>query len=548
MRLPTRIFVPGLLLLALLVIGVFAPVTHFEFVRWDDDNNFTQNSMLTEPWSLALAKKMFTADRALRFEPVQWLCCRVVYAAAGFEPGVWHAVGLSWHVLATLLFAVALRQFLRRIDPAAGSRADLLALLGAAMWGVHPLRAETVGWVTASTYPLAGVFLLASFVCYQQAGESGRRSLAWLGSSWVLAVLGYASYPVGVTYGLWLVVYDLWRNRRGLGAADPRRWRWWAKHALFLLPAVLAVAVTVWSRYADPGIFSEAPNLATTGLPARLVMALAGMAALAWSLVWPVQLSPNRPPLHIEAAGTLPLVLLAALAAVVALLAAWQGRKRWPGLALVVFGFAGLSIPCLGLTERPTWPVDRYSYLVHLILIGGAATLVLRWTERRLAMIAGIAVLALGTAAVAARKQTMTWRDSETLFTQMAHDSRFADNPRQQGLVYILWGRYLVVRHDPARAAEMLNRAQHVYLQAISDALAHEDYPEALGLLSHEEHYFGLTPILRREKGAWLLRLHRPLDALRELRRADAALPGDPRTQTLLQQATNAALSAAHTH
>ncbi len=536
------LFLSGLLLVGVLVIAVFAPVRHFDFVRWDDDNNFVHNPLLPAPWSLDLTGKLFRADHAMRFMPLQWLSCRLVYGAVGLHPEPWHLVNLGWHLLATLLFALVLRRILRLFSSGAGSWADALALLAAAAWAVHPLRSEPVAWATAATYPLSGTFVLASFVCYLRARTVQPANRAWMGAAWGLAVLSYGCYPVGVTYGVWLVGFDLWLWHRNPAEEGPRQVSWWVRHALFLFPAALAVLSTVWTRYTDPTIFGAAPDLAATGLPVRLVMALSSMTALAWGLVWPVNLSPNRAPLILTSVETLALVLLAAIMGAATLLLAWRHRRRWPGVALVVLGFAALSTPCLGLTERPTWPVDRYSYLVHLILIGGLAGLLLRCPGRWHWSLAAGGLLLIGIEAVAARRVAMHWQNSETLFTQMAVDSRFADNPRQQGLVYVLWSQYLRESNSPARAAEMLNRAQAVYVGAIKAALARGDYPEALSLLSHEEHFIGLTPILRREKGSWLLKVGRPQEALAELQRASAVMPNDARTRELLHEAEAAAV------
>jgi hypothetical protein len=527
----------GLVALITLITLVYWPVRTFDFVRWDDDNNFTQNPLLTEPWSLALMKRIFAADHALRFEPVHWLCCRLVYAVGGYEPAVWHLLGYFWHLLAAVLFAVVLRGLFMRFDPQTGKCADLLALWGAAVWALHPLRAETVAWVTASTYPLTGVCLLGSFACYLRTSEPGCRRGVWLGLAWGLAVLGYGSYPVGITYGLWLIVFDLWQHREGLSQEGPRQLRWWTKHLFFILPAGVAVAITLWTRYTSPGMFTVAPDLAMVGLPTRLVMALAGITALAWGFVWPVGLSPNRIPLNLASIGPLVLVLAAALVAAVALVAAWKVRHSRAGLTLLFLGFAALSVPCLGLTEWPTWPVDRYSYLVHLIITGGLAAMAFRWKARRLGMIAAISLIIIGVEAVAARQQIMVWRNSESLFTQMAKDPRFSDNPRQQGLVYVLWGRYLAVNKSPARAADMFNRAQGIYLDAIKAAVARQDYYEAWALSTHIERYFTLTPVLHRERGVWFLRLGRRSEALTELQLAQAAMPNDARLQYFLKEA-----------
>lgn len=530
-------FLMGLVALGALVAAVYWPVRAFDFVQWDDDNNILQNPILTEPWSLPLLKKIFSAEHALRFEPVHWLCCRVIYAVAQYDPSVWHGLGLFWHVAGAILFAQVLRLLLFRLDPQASGRAELLALLGAAVWALHPLRAETVAWVTAATYPLTGTCLLASFFCYLKASEFGGLRLMWLCAAWAFAMLGYGSYPVGITYGLWLVVFDLWMLRRLSSREGPHDPRWWRKHSMFLIPAGIAVLITVWARYSSPGIFTVAPDLTTVGLSTRLIMGLANLSALAWGLVWPVELTPNRIPINLASIGLLSLVLTAAMVALGVCWAAWAARNSRPDFTAVVAGFAVLAIPCLGLTELPTWPVDRYSYLVHLILIGGLTGWIFQVKRLRLWPMVGVVVLLLGLEAKIAREQILHWRDSESLFTQMVRDSRFADSPRQQGHVYVLWGRHLAARQSAERAAEMFNRAQQIYLEAITVAVGRQDYREAFSLSTHIEHHFGLTPVMHRERGVWLFRLGRRAEALRELQLARVTMPDDARVNFYIQEA-----------
>lgn len=535
--------------LATLVVGVvtwltFWPAASFDFVRWDDDINITQNPLLSAPWSWSLVGQMFSSDQALRFKPLHWLLFRALRTVAGFDPVAWHGLNLALHTFAAVLVVVVLRQVFRLIAPEQSpERIELAAGLGAALWALHPLRAEVVGWATASTYSLTTLWLLASFSCYLRAATSRERGSGWLVVSWLFAVAAYASYPVGVTYGLWLIAVDRWLLPRPRPTA-PVRARTpipWVKYAAFLAPAILAVALTSWSRFAAPGIFTTAPDLRSVGLGLRGLAAIASLGYLAVELVWPVNLTPNMPPMILNQPAILALCLVSVLVAAV-MYWAWHYRRSKPGFALIAIGAAGLALPCLGLTERPTWPVDRYSYLVDVVLIGGIAGAALKaesFARRR--FVAAVAALGLVACVPLTRAQLRIWQNSETLFSHMEQHPRFTENPRQQGHVYILWGNHEASEGHTARATELFNRAQQVYLAAIRAAIARGDYPDALSLVTHLERYFPLTPVMLREKGTWLLRTGREAEAIEQLKRAQQALPDDPRTQSLLKQAEDAA-------
>jgi hypothetical protein len=152
----------------------------------------------------------------------------------------------------------------------------------------------------------------------------------------------------------------------------------------------------------------------------------------------------------------------------------------------------------------------------------------------------GLAVAAIVVtvgSAVAARNQTLIWRDTGTLFTHMSRHPDFDSNPRQQGHIYILWANHEAANGRPESATQLLERAQRVYVAAMQRAVAAGDYAEALALLSHVERHIGLTPTLRREKGAWLLREHRITEAKQELQAAAGLLSDDERVRALLAEA-----------
>lgn len=538
-----RFLFPGLLVLLALNAIVFWPVCSFDFVRWDDDISVTQNPLLTDPWSGSLLARFFSGEHALRFKPLHWLLARGVHEAAGLNPVAWHAFNLGLHLASAALFYLILRQVTKKLIPSRADglslQAEVCILLGAATWSIHPLRAEPVAWVTASTYPLAALWLLGALGCYLHAHRPAAHR-GWMLAAWIFAVMAYASYPVTITFSLWLIAVDVWwLGRRTTG--DPvmgDRWKGFVlKHTCFLLPAALAVAITMWSRFATPGIFTTAPTVESVGLIERVTMALATLTALAGRALWPVNLTPNLPPLTGSALA--PEVLALAAIAAGALLLAWRVRHRRPLVTLSVLGFAALSIPCLGLTERPNWPVDRYSYVAHLGLIG-AVTIWLATarlsTTVQVTLTAATTILVISLAG-AARQQSLIWRDTGTLFTHMAAHPNFEDNPRQQGHIYLLWANEETAKGNASSAAQLLEKAQQTYLKSSQRAVARGDYAEALSLSTHLERHFGLTPTLRRERGAWFLREHRVPEALRELQAAAATLRDDERLRSLLAEA-----------
>ena len=525
----------GALLLIALVGAVFWPVLEFDFVGWDDDISVTQNPLLTQPWSWSLVVGLFDGSMALRFKPLHWLAFRGIYGLFGLNPMAWHAFGLLLHALAAVLFFSVLRAVLRRLFPGeTGSGVEVAAWLGAALWAVHPLRVEPVAWVTGSTYPLTAVFLLASYRAYL----CGRFLPACL-----LAMMAYSSYPVGVTYGLWLIATDAGLLRvapaRPWRLAEPNVRGWWLRQLAFIVPAVLAVGVTLWTRVTAPGIFNEAPPSSVVPAGDRLLMGAATLTMFVKKFLWPAGLTPNLPALEQSVWTEAPL-LGAAVLAVIALGVLALVRKRRPVAFWVGSGFVGLALPCLGLTEYPMPPVDRYSHLVDLVLAGVAAGAgLLVWKRFKPGglgfAVGGFAVLAILVGMmVATRSLLPAWRNTDSLFAGMEQHARFGANLRQQAHVYRLWARHAFSNGRVTEATWRLAQAHGVYRDGIGEALRRGDFAEAIALSRSMEVNLKLTPAQQRERGYWLMQLGRWEEAGRDLRAARQAMPEDMRTAELL--------------
>jgi hypothetical protein len=522
----------------LLVAAVFGPVFWFDFVRWDDPVNITHNSLLTEPWSRELLAKLVNGDTALRFKPLPWLLYRATYALYGFQPGAWHALNLALHFGAVVMAWMVFRALLMRLRPAAPeSTRNFLAWLGAAAWAVHPAHVEAAVWATATPYPLMVIFLLGSFWLYLRATDPAAeraRSRLFI-CSWLLAVGSYASYPVGVTYGLWLIVAEIWILRTApLGTRAPGIWlRWAVRPLFFLLPAIASVLVTFQSSSTTPWLYPAPATLAEVGVPVRLEMATAMLASVWTHFFWPFGLTPNNPMIPPEMIHG-PLILALAALAIVVVLGAFVLRRRVPGLAGAVFGSAVLALPVLGFTQWPTWSVaDRHVYLPHLVLTG-ALLVWLAFPAGRLRTAPAMFLLA-GLAGLGGQ-QVRIWRDSDSLFGYLEKQPAFTWNAAQQAYIYQLWGAQLAEDQRPAEARAKHDQARRVFVAAMLTAAGRENWAEATDLALRLEQSYGLPPVLRRERARWWL-AQGALDAARaDLRRVREELPGDLATEELLRE------------
>lgn len=181
-----------LALICLAAFWTFKAALGFEFIAIDDSGNITLNPHMGPPgpWNL---RWMFTdADYVRRYIPLGWLGFSAVFAVCGLSSEGYHAANLALHVVNTALLFRLLLVAQRRWNPdGRGAWAVTCAALAAALWGLHPFRAESIGWVSGLLYGQAGFFALLSVLAYLKAGAyprarrrggrawRGRRSVTW---------------------------------------------------------------------------------------------------------------------------------------------------------------------------------------------------------------------------------------------------------------------------------------------------------------------------------------------------------------------------------
>src|SRR5207248_802455 len=181
-------------------------------------------NVVANPWIRAVGpaelRWMLTTFHLGHWQPLSWVTLALDYRVWALDASGYHLTSLVLHVLnAVLLFALA-RRLLRRAGLDEG-RALAGAALGALLWSVHPLRVESVAWVTERRDVLAAFFTLVALLAYTHGNMSGALAAA------VLAVLAKASAMVIPAFLLVLDVYPLRRlgGARGwTGAAVRRVW------------------------------------------------------------------------------------------------------------------------------------------------------------------------------------------------------------------------------------------------------------------------------------------------------------------------------------
>lgn len=160
-------------LVVLLVFVAFAPAFGAGFVSFDDLHNFERNydfrGLGREPLGW-----MFTTGHMGHYHPLTWISLGLDYVSAGeLDAGVFHRTNVILHALTAVLF-----YFLGlRVLGLAGFGAPcsrLGALSAALLFAVHPLRVESVAWVTERRDVLSGGLLVLALLCWLRWAPAAR--------------------------------------------------------------------------------------------------------------------------------------------------------------------------------------------------------------------------------------------------------------------------------------------------------------------------------------------------------------------------------------
>jgi tetratricopeptide (TPR) repeat protein len=410
-----RLFIPCVV--ALLAAAAFLPAAWQGFVLGDDEFNLVHNDHW-HGFGGGNLRWMWSNFLLGHYQPLAWMSFALDWTLWGGSPERIHQVNLALHagvaVLVYWLFSRLLRAAAPGTSTAHPLATSMAAAFGALVFAVHPLRAESVAWATERRDLLSGLFLIACVLAWLRRIEGGGRG--WLALALAAYTASLLSKAWGMTLPVVLLVLDVWPLRRLGGAQRPmRRLAELAVEKLPFVPLALGCAVLAATAQAsDSAVVSWSEH----GLAQRIAQASYGLVFYVAKTIAPVRLS-NLYLLELPLDPLRP-VYLASMAAVVAASALlWRARHRLPAALAAWASYAIIASPVLGFLQSGTQEVaDRYSYLACLplaALAGGAAlagTSRPRW--RATTWVVALAAIAALTAA--SWRQTLVWRDSESLW------------------------------------------------------------------------------------------------------------------------------------
>jgi tetratricopeptide (TPR) repeat protein len=413
--------------LVALVVAVFGPAVSYGFLPYDDDTNLLENPTIRHGLDGASLKWAFGFQAGYQYHPLTWLSHALDFSAFGDDPAGHHAVSVALHALSTAFLFL----FLSRTTGARGP-----SVLVAALFGIHPLRAESVVWVAERKDVLSVFLAIVLLVAY--AAWSGRPTPARRAGIALIFLAGLLAKPMLVTLPVLLLLLDVWPLHR-LPPGEARFSRFLGlvleKLPLFVLSAAAAV-VTVFAQRASGAL----ATLETSSVGQRIAVALHAVAWYVRKTLLPEGLSIFYP-LEMPGPGA-----IAAGAATLALFLGLALHPRvHPAVRIGVLWYLVALAPVSGLVRIGDQLVaDRYSYLpsvgLLVAVVFGLGSLLPDGRRPVLVAVATASLTVVASFAIAASADATRFRDGLTLFT-----SALESDPRNW-LAHVKVGDELVRR------------------------------------------------------------------------------------------------------
>lgn len=478
-------------------------------------------------WTKSELRAFPSADYFPLKSTVLWL----EYRLFGESPYGYHIVTILFHALNSVLLWRALLAI--RVPG---------AWIGALLFAVHPVHAESVAWISELKNTLSLAFLLLSFlswVKWEETRERKRlvRSLAMFVGA-MLCKTSVVMFPVALLLIAW------WRT----GLPD---WKTSLKQVIserkiatetgrtltalvpYFLAAGLLAKVTIW--------FQNSRAIGAEVIPiGDFWSRMAGAGLATWWYVWkaicPVGLTTIYPRFDINPPHWWQFLVFASVPLVLAVL--FAEHKRWGRTPFLVAGFfVAFLFPVMGFFRmsymRLTLVADHFQYLSDIAFVAAAGAIIatgyrsLKW-QKATALLTGLVLVWFC---------SYTWERSgvhlgpKTLWAD-ALKSNWESWQAQNHMGAVTYNEYVKVVDNPKLREEKLAKAHAHFKKAVelnpANPEVHNNYGLTLNAYGHWQEALkefrraveikGDVPAMRRNLAELLMSRGRVAEALQEYR------------------------------
>jgi len=417
----------GLLTVLIIIVCMAVLVTHWpalsaQVISFDDSRYFVDNWLVRSPsWGSArrfLTEVLEPSTVGGYYQPLTMISLMLDYALGGQTDSLrpFHRTSLALHVANTALIIVLLYQLFGRVWIAAA-----VGLL----FGLHPLTVEPIPWIGERKTLLATFFTLWSLVLYVRFVRRGNWK-TYLGCI-VMYGLALMSKPTSTPLPVMMVLMDYWPLRR-------LKWQ----TILEKLPLFVVGGISVVVTYISQSLTASVITPEAYGLMRVPLVICHNIIFYLYKMIWPANLSSHyvfpdslgfsTPMVKIGVIGTCILIPLLIVS------------LRWTRAALTGFSVFFVAIfPTMQMLQfSDVIASDKFVYLPSIGLLMILAAFLgwicgaegIRQHAARYTTVAIIVLLVAGAESFGTRRYLACWKDSVSLFAQMAKVTPNAISPR----------------------------------------------------------------------------------------------------------------------
>ena len=381
--------------LVIACIAVYGQVRSFSFVGYDDPiyiGKTADTQIIEQGLSIEGLKWIWTADAASLWEPLNYLSHMLdveLWDNEVDDAGGHHVTNLLLHVFnASLVFSLLSRICVVGLTRESRRSQHLwIAFFSAAIFAMHPMRAESVGWISERKGLLCATFVVLALLAYLRFAATSQSR--WMIVAAALTAFGMMSKPAAIVIPVLMGLLDIWPIRRcGFETSSSESagnigkfltdviFRQLREKWLVVLLAIFMAFVTIYVQFNS----NTDKLIGARPLLERLFFAPAGLVYYLRRTVWPTDLTfeypyPNQSDWYLPA--SLVAILILTLVVVVV-------RRRIPWLFFAWGWFLICWLPVSGLVYVGTsFTTDRYTYLPHIGLLFGIATHIGSYLDRQ---------------------------------------------------------------------------------------------------------------------------------------------------------------------
>jgi protein O-mannosyl-transferase len=491
----------------------YAPAVRNGFV-WDDTALILRDPLIRS-WRLVPEGfnhfLFIDATPSDFYRPLQRLTYTIDYAAAGFQPALYHATSIFWHGLAAIGLLFFAEEFLIGFG-IERRRARIVSLIASLVWAIHPVLSAAVVYVSGRADPLAAAFgFFGLFFLLRAKDAIGPRKLALFAGSGFALLLSAFSKEAGLIFPLiGISLFFLQKNRGNL----------WKAGAVIAFVGVIYFALRFGAEHESPPRLTPPPPLLVRPIiVARAVAEYTGLILFPWNLHMDrdVETQPsgfnNASLAHAawrELQTLLGLILIAGY-----FYWLWRARKRSSAVFACLLCALITYLPVSGIVALNATVAEHWIYLPCAFLFLAIALELAALAEalrlRRSTKIAAATVVCAWIAFLGGRTfaRTFDWKDQRTFLERtIAHggdsarmlinlgglelsEGKFPEaaahlhaalqKKPDQPLAIINLASVALKQNDFKQARDLLNRATQM---PIVEAQAHQ----LLAVLEHKEN------------------------------------------------------------